>query len=557
MNSSSADQKTVEMKNYIANQQCEDSTKNSSPRWIGQVQEYFTEKQADFPDVFEPLRKKFKVFDRVNNGIISKDEFLEALSTSGLDVKSATLGEIDSLFESFDIAGNGEISICEFVTVLGKPLIRNPNATVDDIFKEKARMLLMQGSSENALARQWEDICGRLGIDPRRGTLTFETFTEMMTRECDWSLSKEQLLPIFRHLDMNDNGKISIITMRFLVTEMLDSRTEGRTLMVIDLLKQAMTNCQGDVIRKQAAAIQRLNKELVEEHKTLKELEEISPHQHLCQSPIYFGNRINKLKTTESESPSVVDACFSWQLLAIISWATIFIIFLLTFFAPHPEGDFGVDLYGVIVPGIILSVFGVVYNISMWPIIRWHKTVGIMQVSISMFFGIATPVLFGLGVAFLNPFWYTDIDCFSCKRCSKLDETVCFGDWELIGGWQDTCPCALENEDWWDNAKFFVGSDYQDCNTTLSDSNYFEGKFERLKPCMFYSNGMFMKLGFAMMISTAIVTGASCWGCIKDIHLWEKYVSNEKYQEIQNQESKYQKSPSQKESELSKADFYG
>jgi len=555
MSSPSDDQNPVESKEHSPDEECKNSALSSeSPRWVGQVQEFFKDKQGDsVRDVFQPLREKFEVFDRANNGIIDKSEFLEALETSGVDVRSTTLREIDNLFESFDIAGNGLISISEFVTVLGKPLIKNPKATVDDIFKETAKTLLMQGNSVDVLNRQWEDICERLKVDPRRGTLTFENFSEMMSRECDWCLTQEQLLPIFKHLDMNDNGKVSIITMRFMVSEMVDSRTEGRTLMVIDLLKQAMTDCQAKVIRKQAETIQRLNEELREEHETLLELEKNNPIRHVCSPSIagIAGQRTMTPRMTprrkEVNAQSIAHAFFSWPLLAILGWVTVFILFILTFFASPPEGDFGIDLHGVIIPGLVISILGVVYNITVWPIVRLRHTVGTVQVSMSMTFGIFSPILFALVVAFLNPFWYTDIDCFRCTRCGTWNEAVCYAEWEVSGGWQNTCPCALEDESLWNNAQFVPDSDYPDCNTTLYKSNYFEGKYDRLKPCMFYSNGMFMRVGFAMIIATALVMGASCWGCMKDLHLWVKSVSGEDHGENLNP----------KETELSTVDIYG
>jgi len=551
MNSLCDHQKPAILTEQIADDECKNSTGSSgSPRWVGQVQEFFKGSKGEtVRDIFEPLREKFDVFDRANNGIIDKDEFLEALETSGVDVRSTTLNEIDGLFESFDIAGNGLISISEFVTVLGKPLIKNPKATVDDIFKETAKTLLMKGNSVDVLNRQWEDICERLKIDPRRGTLTFENFSKMMSKECDWCLTQEQLLPIFKYLDMNNNGKISIITMRFMVSEMVDSRTEGRTLMVLDLLKQAMTNCQADVIMKQAQTIQRLNEELVKEHETLKELEKNNPHQHICNPTLesIAGHRHMNLRRKDVNAKSIAFAFFSWPLLAIMSWVTIFILFILTFFASPPEGDIGIDLHGIIIPGLVISILGVAYNVMVWPIVHLRHTVGIIQVAISMTFGISAPIFFALTVAFLNPFYYTDIDCFSCKRCGIWDEAVCYAEWEESGGWQNTCPCALQDEGLWNNAQFVPDSDYPDCNTTIYKSNYFEGNYDRLKPCMFYSNGMFMKVGFGLMIATAFVMMASCWGCMKDLHLWVKSVSGENYEEIKNR----------KETELSTINLYG
>jgi len=519
------------------------------PGWVGEVQDFFKAKQDhSVHDVFQPLREKFKIFDRANDGIITKDEFLEALSTSGVDVKNATLGELDSLFESFDIAGNGEISISEFVTVLGAPLIQNPNATVDDIFRETAKILLMKGNSKDVLNRQWIDICGRMGIDPQRGTLTFENFSKMMKKECDWMLTQEQLLPIFQYLDMNDNGKVSIITMRIMVAEMADGRSKGRTIMVIDLLKQAMTNAQAEVIRRQAATIQRLNEELIKEHKILQELEKNNPLKHISYPSAAQGAQraIYVRRPMKVSTKSLASAFFSWPFLAIISWVAMLIIYILTFFAARPEGEIGVDLFYVIIPGVVLSILGVMYNIIIWPIVRFQDSVGCLKVSCSMLFGIAAPILFALGVAFMNPFWYIDIDCFSCQECGSLEESVCYGNWDLIGGWQNTCPCALQDMGLWHDAEFLEDSDFEDCNTSLAESYYFEGEYDRLKPCMFYSNGQFMKLGFAIIVATVILTGASCWGCIKDLHLWVKSVDRETDQKI----------PEPMENELTTVDLY-
>jgi len=551
MSSLSNHQKSVILTERISNDACKKSTESSkSPRWVGQVQEFFKDNKGEtVRDVFEPLREKFGVFDRANNGIIDKDEFLEALETSGVNVRSTTLNEIDNLFESFDIAGNGIISISEFVTVLGKPLIKNPKASVDDIFKETAKTLLMKGNSVDVLNRQWEDICERLKIDPHRGTLTFENFSKMMSKECDWCLTQEQLQPIFKYLDMNDNGKVSIITMRYMVSEMVNTRTEGRTLMVIDLLKQAMTNCQADVIMKQAQTIRRLNEDLEKEHETLRELEKYNPNQHIWNPTLESIAGYSHFNPTSKDvsGKSIAFAFFSWPLLAIMSWVTICILFIITFFVSHPEGDIGIDLHGVIIPGLVISILGVGYNIMVWPIVRLRHTVSFTQVAISMTFGIFAPLLFALTVAFLNPYYYTDIDCFSCKRCGAWDEAVCYAEWEESGGWQNTCPCALEDESLWNNAQFVPDSDYPDCNTTLYKSNYFEGNYDRLKPCMFYSNGMFMRLALGLMIATAFVMAASCWGCIKEIHLWVKSVSVEYHEEIEKKQ----------ETELSPLDLYG
>jgi len=550
MSSSSSDESPAELKEQVDNkeQECSLSKSSQNPRWVGQVQKFFKDKQKEtVRDIFGPLREQFKIFDRANTGTLCKDEFLEALSTSGVDVKRTTLGELDSLFESFDIAGNGIISISEFVSVLGTPLIQNPNVTVDDIFKETVKIMLMKGNSKDVLNRQWQDICGRVGVDPQRGTLTFENFKEMMVTECDWCLNMEQLYPIFNYLDMNSNGIVSIITMRIMVSEMADCRSKGRTLMVIDLLKQAMTNAQADLIRKQATTIQRLNDELVEEHNTLKELEKYSPHKHACHRPHFVQPNSFNRRTKKVTTKSVGSAFFSWPLLSILSWVTNFILFIITFFAAPPEGDFGVDLYGVIIFGLVISIFGVMYNIMVWPVVHWQDGVSLTKAVCSMTFGIAAPTLFGLVVAFMNPFWYTDIDCFSCKACGNRDEPVCYGDWDVIGGWQNTCPCALDDEELWDNAKFLLDADLQDCNATLDESNYFEGDFNRLKPCMFYSNGMFMRLGFGILVATVFVMGSSCWGCFKDLHLWVKSTYQIVDSEIENPI----------ENELTNVDFSG
>merc|ERR1719510_775745 len=107
----------------------------------------------------------------------------------------------------------------------------------------------------------------------------------------------------------------------------------------------------------------------------------------------------------------------------------------------------------------------------------------------------------------MNPFWYIDIDCFSCQKCGSLEESVCYGNWDVIGGWQNTCPCALQDMGLWHDAEFLEDSDFEDCNSSLAESYYFEGEYDRLKPCMFYSNGQFMKLGFAIIVATVILTG--------------------------------------------------
>merc|ERR1711920_698251 len=142
-------------------------------------------------------------------------------------------------------------------------------------------------------------------------------------------------------------------------------------------------------------------------------------------------------------------------------------------------------------------------------------------------------VYFVLGMTFFNAFWYKDNGCFGCLPCSMTDDSVCWGDWQLLGNWQDTCPCSLKDEVLWEEAEFAFLDDLSDCNITLYTSDIFDydGDNSVLDSCMYYESGLFMNLGIPMIAFTLLAMITGCWGFLKNLKAWLKI----KYDRAENQ----------------------
>jgi len=485
----------------------------------------------DVRDIFEPLRKKFNEFDKTNEGTITKDEFMQAIKESGIDTKTA---KIDDLFESFDVAKTGDITISEFITTLGAPLIRNPDLTVDDVFQETAKILLKQ-LGEGKIEKQWTDICGRHNIDPNRGTLTYEKFKELLEKECDWKMTQWQIIPIFHYLDLNQNGKISMITIRFMVTEMAKLRGKGRTIMVIDLLKQAMSAAQAEMIVQQSYSINRVKERLAKIRATISnyqalDIDEETDKKELTvgdvqvMRPSMIGRQFPEYLKHKKTKGSIGTRFITWPLLAVIVWFGVMVIYIISIFTARPIGDMAVDIDGLIISGIITSAGGAIHGFIVWPFRSVNYRFAVWMVGTAFLFAILAMIYFVLGITFFNPFWYKDNECFACKKCGLADDTICWDDWKLLGDWQDTCPCALKDEELWENANFVIFADLPDCNSTLYASNVFnyKGDSSVLEPCLYYQGGLFMNLGWAMIVFTLIAMINGCWGFLKNLKVWMK-----------------------------------
>lgn len=488
----------------------------------------------DVRDIFEPLRRKFNEFDRSNNGIITKAEFLQAIKDAGVDANIDETAKFDNLFESFDVAKTGAISVSEFITTLGAPLIRSPKSSVGDVFKETAKILLKQ-LSDNALEKQWTDICGRHGVDPNRGTLTYDGFKKLLEKECDWRLSDMQIIPIFHYLDLNQNGKISMITIRFMVTEMAKLRGKGRTIMVIDLLKQAVSAAQAEMIMKQAESIVNLNKRLAKTRSNiallqgevvLTEMEkEISKADvHVVRPSLLGEAQYHKHLSGTKPSKTIWNRFCTWPLLAMLVWLGTFILFIISMFTARPLGEIWVDLDGFIVSGAIVSIFAALHAVVVWPFRKIDCYFSRWKLVMALVFSILGAIYFILGMTFFNSFWYEDKHCFACRQCTDTTDSICWGDWKLLGDWQDTCPCALRDESYWEDANFDIYDFSSDCNTTLYASNVinYNGDNSVLETCMFYEGGLFMDLGPAMIAFTLVAMLNGCWGFLKNLKEWSR-----------------------------------
>jgi len=488
-------------------------------------------------DIFEPLRKKFNELDKANEGTISKDEFTQAIKGAGIDTETA---KFDDLFESFDVAKTGDITISEFITTLGAPLIRNPASTVDDVFKETAKILLKQ-VGDSKMEKQWRDICGRHNVDPNRGTLTYVKFKELLEKESDWKMTDMQIIPIFHYLDLNQNGKISIITVRFLVTEMAKLRGEGRTIMVIDLLKQAMSAAQAEMIAQQSYSINRVKERLAniranisklqrsdmdEEHKelTVGEYKELTIGDVKVMGPSMIGKQVPEYLKYKKTNRSIGTRFITWPLLAMIVWLGVCVIYIISIFTARPIGDMAVDIDGLIISGILTSAGGAIHGFIVWPFRSINYRFAVWMVVTAFLFAILAMIYFVMGITFFTPMWYNDNQCFACKQCGLTNDTVCWDDWRLLGDWQDTCPCALKDEVLWENANFVIFADLPDCSSTLYASNviHYQGDNSVLEPCLYYQDGLFMNLGPAMIVFTLLVMISGCWGFFKNLKEWMK-----------------------------------
>jgi len=483
----------------------------------------------DVRDIFEPLRKKFNELDKANEGTISKDEFTQAIKGAGIDTETA---KFDDLFESFDVAKTGDITISEFITTLGAPLIRSPSLTVDDVFKETAKILLKQLGDSN-LEKQWTDICGRHNVDPNRGTLTYGQFKELLEKECDWKMTEWQIIPVFHYLDLNQNGKISMITIRFLVTEMAKLRGKGRTIMVIDLLKQAMSAAQAEMIMQQSYSILRVKERLAKIRDTIsklqgfemdEEIKELTIDDVQVMRPSMIGKQIPEYRKYKKTKGSIGSRFLTWPLLAVIVWFGVCVIYIISIFTARPIGDLAVDIDGLIISGILTSAGGSIHGFIVWPFRTINYRLAVWMVATAFLFGILAMIYFVLGITFFNPFWYKDNQCFACKQCGLTDDTICWDDWKLLGDWQDTCPCALKDEVLWENANFVIFADLSDCNSTLYASNVinYNGDNSVLETCLYYQDGLFMNLGPAMIALTLLAMINGCWGFLKNLKEWMK-----------------------------------
>merc|ERR1719356_2374654 len=97
---------------------------------------------------------------------------------------------------------------------------------------------------------------------------------------------------------------------------------------------------------------------------------------------------------------------------------------------------------------------------------------------------------------------------------------ICWGDWRLVGGYMDTCFCALKDEDLWDEAQFH-GNVITSCDGAggaIETTDNFTAK-----PCFYYSGGAHMKLGIVIISFLTIASVFACYGILKDIRHWNQY----------------------------------
>ncbi|CAG8685605.1 10920_t:CDS:2, partial [Racocetra fulgida] len=73
-------------------------------------------RKVDDADNEEEMRAAFKVFDKDNNGFISKSELRDLMCNLG---ENLTQGEIDEMFREADVDGDGQINYEEFVKIMG------------------------------------------------------------------------------------------------------------------------------------------------------------------------------------------------------------------------------------------------------------------------------------------------------------------------------------------------------------------------------------------------------------------------------------------------------
>ena len=70
------------------------------------------------------MRHVFNMFDRVkSDGNITPDEFRHFLGLLGID---PSRGELDDYFAAFDSTGNGRIDYAEFLSMITKKFVREP-----------------------------------------------------------------------------------------------------------------------------------------------------------------------------------------------------------------------------------------------------------------------------------------------------------------------------------------------------------------------------------------------------------------------------------------------
>lgn len=58
------------------------------------------------------LRKQFEIVDVNHTGLIDAEELMNAIKAAGIEIKPE---EVDSIIESINFKGNGEINYSEFI----------------------------------------------------------------------------------------------------------------------------------------------------------------------------------------------------------------------------------------------------------------------------------------------------------------------------------------------------------------------------------------------------------------------------------------------------------
>lgn len=482
----------------------------------------YASSQYKFYDIFQPLRAALKTLDN-NKGFITQDGFRKALATTGVEINGTN--DYHTLFRSFDVGKTGEISTEDFVTVLGYPLILDCESTIDEVLTESASIILMKPRSGSDFEEQWSDMFDRVKVNPCRGVLNWGKFKAIFKAEItDGWMNEAQLSSIFEYLDINHNGKVSVITMRFLVSEIRKKLgNKGQLLTVLDLLKQSLVLIgirkaeqveelnTGTETACQQSSLLPIGVKRMTKVNTTTNVELVSSSNVIVSEPEDYKN----------ESSNTKRMIFTWPLFAMIFWVATCITFLISLFGERPLGEIAIDIEVILWSGILVSIGGALHGFLVWPFRRGDEDTRKWQVGTSMLFFICAAIYFGLGLVFLNTFWWVSSDCFSCSECENLGDTVCWGSTTL--GYQDTCPCAVKGNNLWDKAQFADEMGYSDCNSTLYASNYFEGDVGLLKSCMFYDDGLFAQLGPIIICITLLSLLTSCWGFLKDLKDWKKY----------------------------------
>ncbi|XP_048259366.1 calmodulin-like protein 12 [Haliotis rufescens] len=197
------------------------------------------------------MLRAFKVFDKDNNGFISKSELRQVMVS--LEGHKVTEQEINEMIIEADVDGDGRINYEEFVRMITEQMTQEQISEFKEAFglfdKDGDGSIttselgtVMRSLGQEPSQTELQNMIKEIDVDGN-GLIEFPEFLAMMAKRMK-SDADDEMREAFRVFDKDGNGFISAAELRHVMTNLGEKLTDEE---VDDMIKEADTNGDGQV----------------------------------------------------------------------------------------------------------------------------------------------------------------------------------------------------------------------------------------------------------------------------------------------------------------------